>query len=403
MILKTVRAGRFFRNHEPRATSHKRLCSHALRATCMVLLLCAALAREAHAQTPNTLALLPFENVSGSVDSLRIVMPLIAQSLHDKGYELVPLQAIESFLERNRIRNTGMLSRAQLNKLRQEFGVDFAMVGSVDLFYESPDNPQWGLSARVVSTSEATVLWAESAGRTGGDYTGMLGLGTITSATDLAGQVVKLLFQSLPPAGSPFVLPQGQKSRMFLFSSSVPHYGGPILDAILNYFSSKGVYRNPALDTAGRLRVGVTVFENASERRGAGRIMTDVLTAALFQYGRFEVIDPGEVNDALIALGRTSYGAIDIAALNEFKKRTGIDAIFRGTIYRYNEGLKREATTSPEIALDVTMLDVESGKVLWFAFGERSGDDSQIVLDFGIIHSMVPLIRKAIAEMMETL
>ena len=388
------------RSHSPRATRYKpraiRLFSwlfatcHAPRATCLFACLLAALLvtcapHDVHGQKSTTLALLPFENVSGSVEGARIIMPLIEQSLREKGYRLIDPDKIESFLARNRIRNTGMLSRAQLNNLRLEFGVELALVGSVDLFYESADNPQWGISSRIVSTTEGNVLWAESTGRTGGDYTGMLGLGTITSGRDLARDVVKILFQSLPPSGSSFAAPQERKS------------------AGVRFFSARGGYRSPALDSAPRWRVAVTIFENASERRGSGRILADVFTTALFHRGRFEVIDPGEVNEALIALGRTPYGGMDISTLRAFKKRTGIDAIFRGTVYRYNEGLKREATTSPDIALDITMLDTESGKILWFGVGERSGDDSQIALDFGIIRSMVPLIRRTISEMLDTL
>ena len=377
---KELCAGRIFRYYVPRATRHM-LYAHFFAATCIL----AILVCQARAQTTTPIALLPFENVSGSVDSVRIVMPLIAQVLHDKGYQLIPLQKVEAFLATNRIRNTGMLSRAQLRNLKAEFSVDFVLLGSVDLFYEAADNPQCGLSSRVVSTTEGNIIWAESTGRTGGDYTGMLGLGTITSGIDLAREVVKLLFQTLPSPGTPLAVSAEKKT------------------IALRMFGPKGGYRSAALDNSQGWRVGVTVFENASDRKGAGRILTDIFTTALVRQGRFQIIDPGEINEALIALGRTPYGGMDMAALKDFKNRTGIDAIFNGTVYRYNEGLKREATTSPEIALDVTMLDIESGKILWFATGERSGDDSQIVLDFGIIHSMVPLIRKAIADMLDTL
>ena len=261
----------------------------------------------------------------------------------------------------------------------------FALLGSVDLFYESAQNPQWGLSSRIVSTGEGNILWAESTGRTGGDFTKMLGLGTITSGTALAEEVVKIMFETLPPAGSPF--PASQASRSWT----------------LPWFGPKAGYRSPLLDSAPRWRVAVATFENASERRGAGRILADVFTTALFHHGRFQVVDPGEVNETLIALGRTPYGGLDAATLKEFKRLTGIDALFLGAVYRYNEGLKREAFSSPDIALDITMLDAETGKILWFAVAERSGDDSHIALDFGIIRSMVRLIRRAVGEILETL
>lgn len=354
---------------------------------CMTGALSAAalLKSESRGQDSRVLALLPFENVSGSVDSVRLVMPLIERRLREKGYQIAAPEKIELFLSRNRIRNSGMMSRGQLSDLRREFGVDLALLGSVDLYYESAQNPQWGVSSRVVSTREGNILWAESTGRTGGDFTTMLGLGTITSGSELAEKVVEIMFETLPPAGTPFPAPQGSKSWT------------------LPWLGAKAGYRSPSLDSAPRWRAAVATFENFSERRGAGRILADVFTTALFQHGRFQVIDPGEVNEALIALGRTPYGGLDAAALKEFKSRTGIDALFLGTVYRYNEGLKREASSSPDVALDITMLDVENGKILWFAVAERGGDDSQIALDFGVIRSMLRLIRRAVGEILETL
>lgn len=379
------------RINTPRAACHSlRAIRHALRATrvfifALATLLACGFSYEASGQNVSAVALLPFENVSGSLNSIPIIMPLVEQSLKAKGYRIVLPEKIEPFLLRHRIRNTGMLSRRHLNNLRQEFAVDLALVGSVELYYESAENPQSGLSSRIISTSEGNILWAESTGRTGGDYTGMLGLGTITSGSALAREVVKILFRTLPTSGSPFPVWQDQGPRKLRLSGAT------------------GGYRSPALDATARWRVAVTTFENRSERRGAGLILADVLTTALFQHGRFQVIDPGELNEALITLGRTPYGGIDFATLKELKKRRAIDAIFLGTVYRYNEGLKRETSTSPEIALDIRMVDTESGKILWTAAAERNGDEYRIALDFGIIRSMIPLIRKTMGEMLEML
>ena len=278
-----------------------------------------------------------------------------------------------------------MLSRRQLNDLKPAFEADVAMVGSVDLFHQSEENPQWGISSRAVSTNDGRILWAESTGRTGGDYTGLLGLGTITSSSALAREVVKILFEDLPPSGSPFPVPQGQRTQT------------------VGFLSTRAGYRSPVLDTSARWRVAVATFENQSERYGAGLILAHVLTTALFRHGRYEVADPGELGAALITLGRTPYGGLDFTTLRELKKRAGVNAIFLGTVYRYNEGLKQGASTSPEISQDIRMLDTESGKILWFGSAERNGDKYQTVLDFGTIRSMVPLIRKTMGEMLGTL
>ena len=49
------------------------------------------------------------------------------------------------------------------------------------------------------------------------------------------------------------------------------------------------------------------------------------------------------------------------------------------------------------------MLDTQTGQILWMAYHEASGDDTQIALDFGRVRSMVPLLRKVIREMLGSL
>ncbi|RMF93775.1 MAG: hypothetical protein D6736_01180 [Nitrospinota bacterium] len=349
-----------------------------------VLLLFLSLAAFSHAQGATTIALLPFENVSGNLQSLRIIMPLIAQHLQAKGYHVMQQDVLEPFLFRYRIRNTGMLSRRHLHALRQEWGVEQVMVGTVDLFFASSENPQWGLSARVLSTASGNILWAASSGLSGDDFTTILGLGTIHSGERLGQEVVKALLHSLPRAGEPFPSPRRRPS------------GGGL-------FGFKAGYRSPLLDTHPPRRVALLPLENASQRKGAGRILTDIFTTALFQQGRYQVIEPGEVQEALLSLKAMPYGGIDFKTLAGLQRRIGVDAVLLGTVYTYNEGLQKGATSSPEVALDMRMLQAKDGRILWFATHTRKGEDFQRILDWGKIRSIVPLALKMAQEMLETL
>jgi TolB-like protein len=347
---------------------------------------------------PN-LALLPFENVSGSIKGSSIIMPMIDEALKAKGYRMVRREEIESFLLRRRIRNTGMISRRYLDALRQKFAVDLVMVGSVDLYHESEENPQWGISSRVISASKGTVLWAKSAGLTGDDFTTVLGLGTIRSGERLAKEVVTLLLRGFPSSGETFRKP-------VMAGVPIPSEEDELTEEdelVRRGIREKGVYRSPLLDSAGSWRVAVLPFENVSERKGAGRILTDIFTTALFRHGRFQVVDPGEAVETLIAVGKLPYGGIDFKTLADLGKRTGIDAFFVGTLYGYNEGLKSRAATEPEVELDARMLHAESGRILWLASHQRGGDEYQIALDFGTIRSMVPLALTVVREMLDTL
>jgi hypothetical protein len=342
-------------------------------------------ARTATAQQPATLALLPFENVSGHVLGQRLIMPVVERALIERGYRLVDRDRLEAVLQASRIRNTGRLSQSQLAALRRETGAETAVVGAVAIFNDSPANPQWGLVSRMLAADSGAIVWTGAAGLTGDDFTHALGLGTITSAERLAEETVKALLRDLPRAGQPV-------SMRPAWRLPLPRFLGP-----------RASYRSSTLDSDPPRRVVVLPFENASERKGAARIVTDVFTSVLARRGRFEVVESGTVSEALVAIGAAPYGNLDFETLAALRRTVEFDAVIFGTVYSYSEGIKPGATTSPQLTFDARMLDAASGRVLWVAERSRAGDDSRIVLEFGKIRAMVPLVTEVARAMLETL
>ena len=329
------------------------------------------------------IAILPFQNVSGNVEAPVLIVPLLAPALRDRGYDIVDPEALESFLAQRRIRATNKLSQEQLLAVRGQFGAALALMGSIDLFADTAGNPQWGLSARIRDIVSGQIVWADAAGFTGEDFTGFLGLGTITSPEQLAVKTVQALFRNLPPAGmAPNVMQ--------------PRRSGPGK-------ASRLAFRSPRLDTDPPKRIAVFPFENGTERRGAALIVDDLMTIGLVRAGRFQVEDPGEVYRTVQVLGFVPYGGIDLETLLVIRDTFGVDAVIVGRVEDYNEGLRPGASTSPSIALDARMLDVKTGEILWMGSHEARAEDTQIVLEFGTIKSMVPLGMKAIAELVATM
>ncbi len=326
------------------------------------------------------IAVLPFLNVSGRLEAPGLIMPLIQTSLEERGYEVLKPDSLEPFLFRQRIRATEKLRREQLVGLGKEFGASLALVGSIDLFADTPGNPQWGVSGRLLATEDGRILWAGAAGVTGDDFTGFLGLGTITWPEDLAVKVVEKLFEDFPHLG-------------------VETEAGGRAGAARSRKLAGRVFRDPTLDTDPPKRVAVLPFENGTERRGAALIVDDLMVVGLLRFGRFEVADPGEVANALQTLALAPYGAIDLDALRSVGDRIGVDAVILGRVEDYNEGLRPGTSTSPSIAMDARMLDTKTGKILWMGYHEGRGEDYQIVLEFGKIKSMVPLAMRVIADL----
>ena len=298
-------------SHTPYAISHTRSLQ-AYSIWCMAsLLLVAAVASASEAAS--RMALLPFQNVSGHIKSPAIIIPLIEPALRGRGYEVIRSDAVEAFLIQHRIRATNKLSKEQLIALGKQFGAEFAMVGSIDLFADTPGNPQWGLSARLLETASGSIVWADAAGFTGDDFTGFLGLGTVTSPEELAVRVVEMLLRSLPSGDNP-----GEEQRLARAARS-GKLGGR-------------VFRDSRLDTDPPKSVAVLPFENGTDRRGAALIMDDLMLAGLFKASHFEVADAGEVQQVLQTGGLAPYGAIDVESLRQIGNAVRVDAVILGRV-----------------------------------------------------------------------
>src|SRR5512139_1923788 len=242
-------------NHTPYAIRHK------LYAVSLAIVVWLALGVLSVGEGATRIAVLPFQNVSGHVQAPVLVMPLLAPALRDRGYDIVEPEALEPFLAQRRIRATNKLSQEQLLALRGQFGAALALMGSIDLFADTSGNPQWGVSARIRDIASGQIVWADAAGFTGDDFTGFLGLGTITSPELLAVKTAQALFRNLAPDGMALEVPQTRRS-------------GPGKVSRLGF-------RSPRLDTDPPRRLAVFPFENGTERRGAALIVDDLMTIGL--------------------------------------------------------------------------------------------------------------------------
>src|SRR4030065_2092254 len=170
-----------------------------LLALCSTLLaLVSSLFANAEAALPSDkikIALFPFENLTDDNNALKEIMPVIKSQLEKKGLEIVDDDSLNKFLLKERIRSTGYVSRDIAQKMGKELNVKAILVGSITSYYPIK-NPQVGILARLIDSTNGVILWANQASATGEDFTKILGLGTVKTMDRLIPIVVGRLLGS---------------------------------------------------------------------------------------------------------------------------------------------------------------------------------------------------------------
>lgn len=172
----------------------------------LAILLLAATSRKVCAaegiQGPGTalikrVVILPFSNYTDDPDAGSLVTGAVRKEMLKRGYVIVDEEAADDFLSKRRIRHTGTVTRVTAREMGKALYADAVMVGGVDL-YEQGNDLIVGITARLISSKDGGILWAEHLSYSGWDYEGLLGLGVIESIDTLTSMVTKDLVGSVP-------------------------------------------------------------------------------------------------------------------------------------------------------------------------------------------------------------
>lgn len=299
-------------------------------------------------------AIFPFENLSEDKNALASVTPVLRNRVEAKGLEMLNEDALNRFLLKERIRSTGYISSDIARKLREELNVNAILVGSINSF-SSGENPEVGLSARLISSSDGAILWANHASATGEDFTKILGLGRIRTVERLTSKVIDKLLES--------------------FSITPP------------YKEIESTYR-----------IAVMPFQNKSKIRDAGMIAAYMFIVELFKNKGFVPVEYGEVRRSVVDLRVRGKGELDLKNTEAISKSLGIDGIIVGTVELYKE---EEGTLPPEAVISARLIDARKERILWYDSYQLNGDDGIIILDFGKIRSLENVAYKVISKLVK--
>ena len=131
----------------------------------------------------------------------------------------------------------------------------------------------------------------------------------------------------------------------------------------------------------------------------AGRIVGDLLTTEMYASTSFRIMESTVMLERLKGKEEDLDRILDRAVAQRIGKTLGVDTVVFGSVseYRYKRGLDED----PVVGINLRMLDVPSGDILWVGSRSETGgcfwfcEDSLNRLAQKVCHTMVRRMVKA--------
>ncbi|RKZ14122.1 hypothetical protein DRQ53_12310 [bacterium] len=111
-------------------------------------------------------------------------------------------------------------------------------------------------------------------------------------------------------------------------------------------------------------RVAVIPFENLSDDRGAGARMSRYFVSELLKAEVFDVVEPGEVTEKMVAVGSLRVAELAPDAIVELGASLRAQALFLGSVTE-SASVRSGSTTENVVTLDLRLVETETGVVIW--------------------------------------
>ncbi len=325
------------------------------------------------------LALLPAENLSGETAAPAAVEELFAALATRQGWTVVRGEEVDRALHAARIWRLDSFSATALRALGEELGASAVLLSTVDTWLDG-ENALFAASARLRAV-DGTPLWSRLLSLSGSETAGALSLHRAADVAEVARRAVERASEDFPSPGAAIRPARSPGSRWLL--------------------ARPPTFRAASLATEPAVRLCIIPFANATDDRAAPRIVADLLSRRLAESDRFTLVEPAELRAALLAEKVPAIRNLDPPRLRDVGARLGTSYFLRGTIWRWRESSSRTDRVSPEVELQLELVDVASQRVLWTAHHHRRGDDYEGLFLRGAVGNVVALADRALAEMLE--
>lgn len=309
-----------------------------------------------------TIAVLSPGNHTDIPEAYALTASLVEKYLRKRELNLITSKDLRPTLRRNRIRSTGELSSGDAELLAANTDANMFLLTSIN-FYRSGDNPEFGLSLRLVRPGDMQIISAVSHSSVGIDHIGLFGVGQIKDINILAektiDEAVDQLFKNV-------------EKRLKASTTDTP-----------------------------KLKVAVIRYDNLSKFRKAGDIVSDWTISTLVNDGYF-VLEPGVVSEITTLIGDLPVGGIDMAQLAELNSKLNIDYVVTGQVDLLRPAQGTSSRSAPACEFSARLVDAGATQIKATFHCEANGNDSRSVFGLGRIHSVGKLLEKQLSKMVES-
>lgn len=161
--------------------------------------------------------------------------------------------------------------------------------------------------------------------------------------------------------------------------------------------SGPRTFLNDQADWTFYQQLGVLPFANLTADRFAGEKVQSAFITELFLTNRFQVMEPGEFNArataVLKAAGVQPTQELPLDQIKTIGEKTGVQGVIEGTVREYTM-IKVGQADYPLISLNVRMIDVPTGNVVWMASYSLKGGPKLPIVSVGETHTLSELTQK---------
>jgi len=295
-----------------------------------------------------TVGIMPVTDLTGESRSATILDSLIEVATERAGFVVVGEREFRKTLRKHRIRPAVGVSEKSAAQILEDTEIDLLLISAAEVFTEGA-NPEVAFSARLLDIRTLRIVWMVCPAGSGSDYSGLFGIGHISSAEKLCRKLVQSAFKNLSPKN--------------LTSKEDAETGGPLAT------------------------VALVPFDNLSVNRHADRVVGASFVNELLKRG-IEVVEPGRISEAMRTRGRLPSGEIDLEMVSELHDKFDIDFVLTGTVDRFNPALPDAESTSPRIEGGARLIDATSGRIVSTSELSLDGRETERLFGTGVCYSL---------------